>query len=137
MPDEQTNFVLISSLSSFRTFLIFGYKCKIRSKWNLVHIKGSITCIFVPILVGNWWRFTELKSIIYIKGLLCLQVKHWKELPCRWSNHHKSAFLWFERNQDKDYRDMIQNPTGIKITWSNLRIQIQQLWGVNWKLVCF
>ena len=37
---------------------------------------------------------------------------------CRWSNHRRSAFLWFERNRDKDHGDVTQNPTCVKITRS-------------------
>ena len=32
-------------------------------------------------------------------------------------------FLWFERNPEKDYGDMTQNPTSVKITKSNLYIK--------------
>ena len=39
-----------------------------------------------------------------VEGLSCLQGK-----PCR----------WFERNPEKEHRDMTQNPTGVKITRSN------------------
>ena len=58
-----------------------------------------------------------------VEGLSCLQGKSlegigWK-LAFRWSTHGRSTLLWFERNQEKDHRDMAQNPTGIKIMLSN------------------
>ena len=36
-------------------------------------------------------------------------------LICRWNNHRRSAFLWFERNRHNDHGDMTQNPTCVKI----------------------
>ena len=45
------------------------------------------------------------------------RVNRWKNLAFRWSNHHRSAFLWFER---KDHGDMTQNPTGVRAVRSNL-----------------
>jgi len=44
-------------------------------------------------------------------------------LACRWSKHYRSAFLWFERNPEKDHRDMTQNPNWCQITRSNLWIK--------------
>ena len=40
-------------------------------------------------------------------------------VECRWSNHRRSVFLWFERNRDKDHGDMAQNPTCVTITRLN------------------
>ena len=33
------------------------------------------------------------------------------KLACRWRNHRGVPFCGFERNQEKDHRDMTQNPT--------------------------
>jgi len=100
------------------------------SNWNLVHVKGWLKHISSPYLVGIRLRSTELGSIFRIKkvdGLSRLLGKPLEgigwNLACRWSNHRRSAFLWFERNAVKDYGDMTQNSTGVKIMQSNLWIK--------------
>ena len=114
--------------------------------WNLVCIKDLLKCISVPILVGIQTRFMELWSIFCIKkveGLSHLQGKPLEgigwNLACRC--HLRSAFLWLERNLEKDHRDMTQNQTGVKIMRLNLYIKIhpiilQLFRAVNWKSVC-
>ena len=51
-----------------------------------------------------------------------LEVIGWN-LAYRWSNHRRSAFLWFGKNPEKDHEDMTQNPTDVKITGLNLQIK--------------
>jgi len=119
-------------------FFVFSHTYKNRyktqrmlgSSWNLVHKTGVLKGISVPFLVQIRQRFTELwlilvKKIDLLSRLLgkLLRGLSWN-LACRWSEHSRSAFLWFERNPKKDHGDMIQNPTGVKITRSNLRIKI-------------
>ena len=60
------------------------------------------------------------------RSKVCLtnRVIHWKELDETWRVGGVTivgvTFMWFERNLEKDHRDMTQNPTGAKIMRQNL-----------------
>ena len=104
--------------SSCNALFIFGHKMQMHTviELKLDKHEGPSKRISVPILVGIWWRFTELWSIFCvknIKGLSCRQDKllegiGWN-LACRWNNHRRSAYEWFEKNWEKDQGDTTQN----------------------------
>ena len=107
---------------------IFGHNLQTHTPIELklgTH-KGLLKHISKPILVGIWFKIYGVTGynqfFVWKKSNISQSYRVAKplegigwNLACRWSNHCRSAFLWFEMNREKDYRDMAQNPTGVKI----------------------
>jgi len=74
--------------------------------WNPMKLYGIMT---------NYLHKIHRVSLLQGKPL---ERMSWN-LACRWNNHLKYAFLWFDRNQDKVQIDMTQTSTRVKITQSN------------------
>ena len=126
---SEQNFVLISSFfsSSFRTLRKIRHKTRMRARMGLKF--GTLKRLIKADLCTNFGRnpmnihgvMTDYLRKIRSKVCHAYRVNSFEESVenlCRWSNYRRSAFLWFERNRDKDHGDMTQNPTCVKITRS-------------------
>ena len=116
---------------SFCTLRIFDHnlqthtpiKLLLGTRKGLIKVHLHTNFYWNPIKIyGVMIDFLRKKSLSRLQGKPLGGIG-WN-LACRWSNHHWSAFLGFERNREKDHGDMTQNPTGVKITRSNLWIKI-------------
>jgi len=112
--NSEQNFFLISLLFWWLihfALCIFNHKMRTHTliRWNLVYMKGTLKYISVPLLVGIQRIMNNDLSHLNCK----LQEEISWNLACRWSNHHRSTFFWFERNWDK----YVQGRYDTKLKW--------------------